>query len=580
MTPILDPRRGDIEDDASSTAQRSMLALAGSLLAEISLPKLVVTWVLLIGLPGLLLGVAPLVLSAWLATMTTQAKAAATYVWPVLLVVPLAGVFWLGVRPALRLAESSFWSLNALAVQPCYILLREGLRHVVESRQLGSADPARRAAVRAVIAAAAGVIVCALALLLIAAVWPATRWQGRAADLATPFQLVPVVLANTIVLLSAYLAVAALTWGIADATMDQPRDFEHFPPCPAGARTWRVAHLSDLHTVGERHGFRIESGRAGPSGNGRLVRVLARLEEIHAAAPLDVILMSGDMTDAGRSAEWAELFAALDAHPALAPLVVALPGNHDVNVVDRASPARMELPTSPMKRLRKMRTLSALEKLQGGRLHVVDSAARMLGATLSDTLTPHEAAMAAFADRGTWRLSRALAGVWEQVFPMVLPPADEDGLGIIVLNSNAETHFSFTNALGLVSAEQARAFAVATRQYPRACWIVALHHHVTEYPQRAKALSERIGTALINGSWFVRQLRHLADHVVVMHGHRHVDWIGECGDVLIVSAPSPVMDATDDEETSFYIHTMAIGADGRLRLLEPERIAVPGEHAA
>jgi hypothetical protein len=43
------------------------------------------------------------------------------------------------------------------------------------------------------------------------------------------------------------------------------------------------------------------------------------------------------------------------------------------------------------------------------------------------------------------------------MFPMVKPPDTEDGLGIIVLNSNAETHFSFTNALGMVSSEQAEA---------------------------------------------------------------------------------------------------------------------------
>ena len=115
------------------------------------------------------------------------------------------------------------------------------------------------------------------------------------------------------------------------------------------------------------------------------------------------------------------------------------------------------------------------------------------------------------------------------IFPMVLPPDKDDGLGIIVLNSNAETHFSFTNALGLVSAEQTRACRIAIDQYPRANWIVALHHHVVEYPQEAKELSERIGTALINGSWFIRRLLHLSGHAVIMHGHRHIDWIGECG---------------------------------------------------
>ena len=49
MIPIIDPRNGDIEDDASSTKRRSLFALAGSLVAEISLPKLVLAWVLLIG---------------------------------------------------------------------------------------------------------------------------------------------------------------------------------------------------------------------------------------------------------------------------------------------------------------------------------------------------------------------------------------------------------------------------------------------------------------------------------------------------------------------------------------------------
>jgi len=86
--------------------------------------------------------------------------------------------------------------------------------------------------------------------------------------------------------------------------------------------------------------------------------------------------------------------------------------------------------------------------------------------------------------------------------------------------------------------------------------------------QTGEALSERIGTALINGSWFVRRLQRLANHAVVMHGHRHIDWIGECGGLLIVSAPSPVMAATDDRDTYFYVHTLAVGTDGKLRLLE------------
>jgi hypothetical protein len=166
--------------------------------------------------------------------------------------------------------------------------------------------------------------------------------------------------------------------------------------------------------------------------------------------------------------------------------------------------------------------------------------------------------------------------VWNDHFPMIRPPDSEDGLGVAVLDSNAEAHFSFTNALGLIPAEQARRLIVATGRYPRALWIIALHHHVLEYPMPVSAFSERVGTALINGSWFVRKLKPLAARAIVMHGHRHIDWIGTCSDLKIVSAPSPIMGVTDDEPTYFHIHTVAVGPDGRLQLQSPQRVDIVG----
>src|SRR6202012_4297655 len=100
-----------------------------------------------------------------------------------------------------------------------------------------------------------------------------------------------------------------------------------------------------------------------------------------------------------------------------------------------------------------------------------------------------------------------------------------------------------------------------------------------EYPKVAKVLSERIGTALVNGNWFVRRLQALGGRAVLMHGHRHIDWIGECARLLIVSAPSPVMEATNDIDTYFYIHPLTTREDGQLGLLPPERIVVKGEYA-
>jgi hypothetical protein len=49
--------------------------------------------------------------------------------------------------------------------------------------------------------------------------------------------------------------------------------------------------------------------------------------------------------------------------------------------------------------------------------------------------------------------------------------------------------------------------------------------------------------------------------------------------LMIVSAPSPVMETTDDGDTYFYVHNLAVGADGKLRLLEPDRIELPGRQA-
>jgi 3',5'-cyclic AMP phosphodiesterase CpdA len=375
-------------------------------------------------------------------------------------------------------------------------------------------------------------------------------------------------------LVAAYVAVAVMVWSIADATMPPTRNFKRFAATSQGGRTWRVAHLSDIHVVGERYGFRIESGRSGPRGNDQLVRALETLHRIHSEHPLDAVLISGDITDAGLSTEWAEFMRALAPFPELAARILMIPGNHDINIVSRANPAQFDLPTSPYRKLRKLRILSALNAIQGSRVHVVDRKAHRIGQRLEQALMPHLGRATSFAETGRPRLLSEMDDLWSNIFPMVLPPDQDDGLGILLLNSNAEAHFSFTNALGMVSADQFNGVAAALAQYPRAGWIICIHHHVIEYPRAAAALSERIGTTLINGQWFVRRLQSYADRIVVMHGHRHVDWFGECSGFPILSAPSTVMSETRDAPTHFYIHTIAVGPNARLELREPQRVVI------
>ncbi len=572
--PLFDPRQGDFEDNAASPEHRSLLKIAGSLLVEISVPKLLFAWTFSLMLPAVVLGLTPLVASVWLAKLWGHVVAL-TEVGAALVLVVVVALGWIGWRPLLRVAEVNFWSLNALAVQPGYAFCREALRHLAERMFNRNSTPTGLAWLRAASSAGAGVIVCGCAALIVILVWPSSRWMGAVTDLLALHRLVVPTLANAVVLVSGYLAIAALVWGLADASMDQPIDLSAFDTAPRGGRTWRVVHLSDLHVVGERYGFRIESGTGGPRGNERLERVMARLAAIHTRHPIDLVLVSGDMTDAGRATEWAEFLDIVARHPALAVRMIVLPGNHDLNIVDRANPARLDLPFSPGKRLRQMRTLSAIAAVQGERVHVV-AGAEQQASRLNESLAPHRLRIAGFARSGGLRRSAGLGRVFDDQFPMILRPDPEDGLGVAILNSNAETHFSFTNALGFVSVAQANRLAAAINAFPKAIWVVALHHHLLEYPMPVVTFSERIGTALVNGSWFVRKLKPFASRIVIMHGHRHIDWIGACGALSIVSAPSPVMGATDDAPTHFHIHMLSAGLDGRLSLLPPEYIEIAG----
>ena len=116
--------------------------------------------------------------------------------------------------------------------------MREVLRQIAESLfvKLASKD---QYATRAASALAAGLLICTVSLLVLYLVWPSAELFGSFAEIGGWRGLIGVALANSIVLISAYLAVAALIWGAADATMAQPRDLAAFDraagQCPAVA---------------------------------------------------------------------------------------------------------------------------------------------------------------------------------------------------------------------------------------------------------------------------------------------------------------------------------------------------------
>jgi hypothetical protein len=128
---LIDPRHGDIEDDAASPGQRSLLAIAGSLLVEISLPKLLFAWTVIAVVAGRASG-SGAVAGLRLVFKLSQKLAALTGIGTALALLAIVAVGWIGWRPLFRIAENNFWSLNALAVQPGYAFTREALRHLTE----------------------------------------------------------------------------------------------------------------------------------------------------------------------------------------------------------------------------------------------------------------------------------------------------------------------------------------------------------------------------------------------------------------------------------------------------------------
>jgi hypothetical protein len=564
-----DPRGGDIEDDASSTARHSLLAHAGTMLLDTSLPKIAVAVVQALVIPGIVLGAVPLLAVWFVQHVLARMSGEATLLSIVVFLAVDALLLWRFGPRLFRMVERDFWALNAALVQPLFMAMREAVRQALEARLGPAPEAVRLAGVRRRAGLVAGMLIAILAALIALGVGPLPvlfETVHSAADLP---RLAREAIGNGIWAVAAYLAIAAPAWSLGEALTGTPRDLA-IPDAP-GEPAWRVAHLSDIHLVGEAYGFRLECGRNGPCGNAGFDRVLAALAAEDATRRLDLVVITGDITDAGRNAEWIAFADAMAAHPGLRARTLILPGNHDVNIVDRASPARLELPSSAGPWLRRLRTLAATAALQGERVRVMDATRRHIGPTLAEFLAAEGrgVAMAAFLDAG--RRPRRQAphprDVWAGAFPMVLPPPTPDGLGVLLLDSNAQTHFSFTNALGILPAEQMRAAERAIAEYPAARWLVCLHHHMVEYPRGGVKLADRIATALTNGHWAVSRLRRHAPRIVVLHGHRHTDWAGEAGIVRILSAPSPVMG-----EGYFWIQELTRGTGNGLRLAGRVRV--------
>ncbi len=580
--PILDLRRGDYDDNRMSPLVGGLRSLILSSAFEFNFLKAPVVFLTFIIVPALLAGLT-LALAVTYGRLFLHARSMAGSS-PALalgfaaLLIGLA--LWLG-RPLLRLAIDNVQQLHYILVFPIFVALREVLRKIAEHFYGRSITPEQLNHGRRVGSVLAALIFAGAGIALLFIVWSSFGPQVFDSARIQPWALIKAALVNAAIVFGFSAAVASLFWLAQEVTLTSPV-LDWIPqPVHGKSPSIRIAHLSDLHIVGERYGYRMEAGTLGPRGNECLLRAFRELETLENHTLIDRVLVTGDITDAGTRAEWAEFVDLLQAFPKLRSRLSFVPGNHDVNVVDRTNPGRMDLPWSASQSLRKLRTVVALDMVQGERAHLVDRASGKPGPTLRDYL--HEDGRAerlrALAEHGAVRGRWEMKKVWDAIFPLVEPPQEDHEYGVILLDSNARTHLSLTNAIGFIPPEQLRAMKSVLKSCPSCPWIIALHHQVVEYPVPCISLMDRISLALVNASDVITAIAPYASQTVVLHGHRHRVWIGDCGGIVLCSAPSASLGSQSGEkyQGAFFVHDFILGPDAGIRLTRTDQVTIAAQ---
>jgi 3',5'-cyclic AMP phosphodiesterase CpdA len=528
--------------------------------------------------PALLVGLALPLLQTYGVQKLDAAAAIPTRPFTALTSIALliVAAFWIG-RRLLSMAIDNLWHLHHTLVFPLFVGVRETISALMErlaGETRASDELDRRRRLGTVLAA---VLLAGGSLLL--AVRVGVSVSPRLTDvIAQPWAVAMTGVRNAVALLSLSTVVASLFWLWRELASRHPlRDWTPRPPIH-DAPIVRVAHLSDLHLVGERYGYRMECGTHGPPGNMCMQMALDKLRAIHASTPLDCVLVTGDVTDAGTRGEWVEFIDLLRGCPDIRSRIFFVPGNHDVNIVDRTNTGRFDLPWSVGHALRRLRFVVALDVIQGERVHVVNGTSGAIGLSLRDYLQDGDrpTRVRELAERGTWRGRWEVGKMWEDLFPLVAPPTEPHGCGVILLDSNARSHFSATNAIGVIGRFQLKRLRALLNAFADRAWIVLLHHHVVEYPVGSVKLSDRIALSLMNAPDLLSAIGGHASHVVIFHGHRHHDWIGTKGEVVLCSAPSVALGSVGPDlyRGSFHVNELALVGGGAVRLTSSERVMV------
>jgi 3',5'-cyclic AMP phosphodiesterase CpdA len=352
---------------------------------------------------------------------------------------------------------------------------------------------------------------------------------------------------------------------------------------PAGFRgSLRVAHLSDLHLT-EHGGVLAVSGGLG--GNAQFKALL----DAHASVlkRQDAVILTGDVTDAGRATEWKAFFAAWE-RLGLAGRGILVPGNHEVNIIDPADRVAVD-PAHVLRAKRLVRTLAALDRMQGDRAWVWGAQGPEL---LRDHLARHAYALETFvrdpslgtlalpwmrlagtlllgswkpASRSALRRLDALNRLWQGCFPMLVSIPKSRALAL-VLDSNVAATGIWDNALGELKPAQLRRLKLLL-SHPRFAGSpkpALLHHHVALPPLNLSVTYDFKSDlmSLLNARDLVDALP--PGRQLILHGHKHLSYFGHVARrIQVVSAPSSTLpdERHPSKSLGFYTLSLALGAD-------------------
>jgi hypothetical protein len=375
-------------------------------------------------------------------------------------------------------------------------------------------------------------------------------------------------------------------------------------PVTTSSRQITISHWSDLHLTASDQEPLVEDRllwrRKASSSNTMFARLI-RLNEWNDS---DAIVVTGDITDSGIRGEWEVFRNFIERNSTLLKKMAIVPGNHDVNIMHKATRFKAEFGDRVYLKLRLIRMILAMDMIQGERSHIVTDGGKLK--RLRDVIDSFGSSFIEFIQdppRKSYsmhpgqpyalgigpyqsyqmggshyesnpmsdheqRIFNSPEECWAQIFPMIIP-VPTTNVAIVVCNSVKIQRNMVDNALGEIETAQLLRLQNIGRLFPEHALVYALHHHIKlpALPQDGRWLHRHWSNlevkmmALSNAEALLNALPQ-DRKCVVLHGHRHYEYEGHLNAMSqVFSARSTTLGGQTQLHRPGYC-TYRFGVDG------------------